>query len=70
MHMNWSMRRDQMVSGNEVKLKILTKDKSEATGSVDIGDQHKNWLYSKSLFIDRDISSEIENIITNKMIDI
>ena len=69
MNINWSMRRNMVVSGNAVKLNIKTKDKTAETGLVDIGDLHKNWLYSKPLFKEQDISSEIVKFIANKMID-
>ncbi len=68
MHINWSIRKNLVVSDNSVKLDIKTKDNTAVTGRIDIGENHKNWLYSKSLFKKRDISSEIGKLITTNMI--
>jgi len=70
MNINWSISRNTLISDKEVKLNINTKDRNQAIGLVDIGDQHKDWLYSKSLFEDRDISIQIKSLIANKMVDI
>ena len=69
LNISWSIRKNIVIEDNTVNLKIKTKDNTARTGFVDIGDQHKDWLYSKSLFKKQDISSEIEKFIIKKMID-
>lgn len=66
-HINWSMSKDEIVSGNKINLKLSTREKSHKTGLVDIGEAHTNWLYSKGLFRRGDIIGRINELITKKM---
>lgn len=67
LHINWSIPKRVLVTGNEVSIKLETRDHSEKSGLVDIGSKHKNWLYSKKLFKDADIKTEIQKLITETM---
>ena len=46
---NWSESKDQFVH-NAIKV----KSKTDKTGFVDFGENHKNWLYSKSKLQDEE----------------
>ncbi len=62
-HINWSISNSKLISGNDIILELIARDKSENTGLIDIGQDHKNWLFSKSLFASIDIVSSINNLI-------
>lgn len=66
-HLNWSIPKDQLVSGNEIPIQFSSRDKSAKTGLVDIGPKHKNWLYTKQLFSQTPIEVAITNVIKKKM---
>ena len=58
---NWSERKDMFT--NAV---IITKSKTDKTGFVDFGVNHKNWLYSKSKFENEFVFKEkIRKLLTN-----
>tara|TARA_B100000315_G_C14442213_1_gene525235 strand:+ start:435 stop:845 length:411 start_codon:yes stop_codon:yes gene_type:complete len=61
---NWSLRRNSLKSNGQIIINILSRDKTEKTGLVDIGSNHKNWLFSKKLFERLDIVSSIKNLIS------
>ncbi|PHR73007.1 MAG: hypothetical protein COA66_04205 [Arcobacter sp.] len=71
LNINWSMSKNEIISKNRksTKLKIKSRPKPKAvrTGYVDIGNEHKNWLYSKELFKDQDVETEVKNFILRKM---
>lgn len=62
----WSMEKNELVSGRRVTVTISVNDKSPTTGTVDIGD-HKAWLYSKKLFPQQDMESRIRQLILQQM---
>lgn len=66
---NWSMSKKNIAEDGDIVLEIQSRDKTEKTGLVDIGPGHKNWLYSKNLFADRDIADKIRDIVQTKMIE-
>lgn len=68
-NINWSAPKNLLISNSQVMLKISSKDKTKTAGLVDIGENHKNWLYTKSLFRDEDIESKIKNLISHSMIN-
>ncbi|ROO76018.1 hypothetical protein EDB69_0694 [Vibrio crassostreae] len=48
-------------NGKLVKLNL--RDKTENTGIIDLGKQHKDWLYSKKLFKNSSIEKELKKTI-------
>jgi len=68
-NINWSTPKKALIFNNQVILKISSKDKTKMAGLVDIGENHKNWLYTKSIFKDEDIESKIKNLISHCMIN-
>lgn len=67
-HINWSMPRAQLVSGGEVTVNIKSRPHMEYSGLVDVGDAHRNWLYTKRLFSDAPIEQRIRELIENNMV--
>jgi len=65
---NWSIPKRELVSGKDVSVKLITREKNELSGFIDIG-THPNWLYTKRLFVDDHIRSQIRLLIMRKMID-
>ena len=63
----WSKKRDNIFSQGNMSLNIQTRDYKQNTGLVDIGTDHKDWLFSKSLFINNKISDSIIDLIKKKM---
>jgi len=45
-HMNWSMPRRDLIADNDVVVPVASRDKSESTGLLDIGNAHLGWLYT------------------------
>lgn len=66
-HLNWSMPVNDVVDGHDLLFTITTKDKSKATGLVDISDKHKNWLFSKDLFASTNIEDSMKTFIVSAM---
>lgn len=66
---NWSIPKRKLVSGENVSTKLISRDKNELSGLIDIGDACTNWLYTKRLFVDDHIKSQIRSLIKRKMID-
>lgn len=64
-HVNWSMSYDQIFSEGGLILSLSTKDKSQNTGLVDFGPNHKEWLYTKSLFKGVDIKEKLSEFLTS-----
>lgn len=62
-HINWSAGKNKLVVDNRVIISIKTRDKSKSTGLVDIGDEHKNWLYSKRFFVNFEVKESIEKLL-------
>ncbi len=63
----WSIPKSVMLSGNETSIEIKSRDYSENSGLLSIG-ENKGWLYSKKLFKGSDIKKEIENLIKRTML--
>ena len=68
-HINWSMRKSELVTNNEVTLDIRTHDKSAETGLIDLGPKHTGWLYSKRSFLYRGIEDSVRDLISSQMIE-
>lgn len=62
-NINWSMSQSEVIKNDQVSLAIATRDKSDFTGLVDIGDSHQDWLYTKRLFSDAPIEERIRQLI-------
>jgi hypothetical protein len=68
-HINWSMPKRKLVSGEDVSVRLITREKNELSGFIDIGGTHSNWLYTKRLFLDDHVKNQIRSLIKRKMID-
>jgi hypothetical protein len=68
-HINWSMQRDRVLSQDQLLLEIETKEHTNTTGLVDIGTDHKNWLYSKKLFASKSVDENIRELIKKQMLE-
>jgi len=68
-HINWSIPKRKLVSGENVSTKMISRDKNELSGLIDIGENCSNWLYTKRLFVDDHIKSQVRSLIKRKMID-
>jgi hypothetical protein len=66
---NWSISKRKLVSDENVSTKLISRDKNELSGLIDIGDSCTNWLYTKRLFVDDHIKNQIRSLIRRKMID-
>ena len=66
-HVNWSMHKSEIKDDNGVKLPITSRDKTDRIGLVDIGEEHKRWLYTKRLFSSKDIETSITEFLDNAM---
>ncbi|EJL6262093.1 hypothetical protein NMS06_003326 [Vibrio cholerae] len=50
---------------NDGKLvKLNPRDKTESTGVVDLGKQHKDWLYTKHLFKNSSIEEQLKQMLS------
>lgn len=67
-NINWSIPKGRLVSKGGVNIEIRAGNKSEKTGLLDIGTDHRNWLFSKDLFEQVDISNSIRSLINKTMI--
>lgn len=68
-HINWSIPKRKLVTGENVSTKMISRDKNELSGLIDIGEACTNWLYTKRLFVDDHIKNQIRSLIKRKMID-
>lgn len=65
---NWAMPSNKVLDKNGLMFSIkFKKDKSDKTGVVDIGENHKKWLFSKKLFSSSDIESSMRKFIESSM---
>ncbi len=63
------MPKHKLVSGEDVSVKLITREKNELSGLIDIGGTHSNWLYTKRLFLEDHVKNQIRSLIRRKMID-
>ena len=66
---NWSIPKRKLVSGESVSAKLISRDKNELSGFIDIGEACTNWLYTKRLFVEDHIKNQVRSLIKRKMID-
>lgn len=45
----WKSPRNIYLKNGKLNIKFNPRDKTKNTGVIDLGNQHKNWLYSKKL---------------------
>ena len=62
-HINWSIARNELEKDDKIIMTISTSEKTENTGLVDIGPRHKNWLFTRSLFLQTSIANSIQQLI-------
>jgi hypothetical protein len=60
----WSVPIEKLAD-NTGKLRIATRDKTERTGLLDIGER-RNWLFSKKLFASESPETKIRELITHQ----
>ena len=65
---NWSMKREDIVSEGKVTVSLRAHSRTEKTGSVDISQLHQRWLFSHKLFKDGDVVEKIRLLIANQML--
>lgn len=60
-NINWSMAMHEIVKDNKLLIDIVEHSPSETgkSGLVDIGANHKDWLYSTKLFTVRSVKDEL-----------
>jgi hypothetical protein len=63
----WSTSRNKLIADGKIGARIVTRNKTERTGLLDIG-EHRGWLFSKRLFTDETIESRITNLIARQML--
>lgn len=63
-HLNWSKTRDNFFDGKNLTVAVTTREKSTTTGLVDFGSDHKNWLFTKSLFKDISIENKLKSLLS------
>jgi hypothetical protein len=68
-HINWSIPKRKLVSGQHVSINLRSRDHSQYSGLIDIGDEHPEWLYTKRLFVDNDVKNQIIGLIRRNMIE-
>ena len=66
-HINWSISRDKIFDGDNLKINIRIKERSEYIGKLDFGKNHQDWLYSKSLFEDSPANQSVEDFLKSSM---
>lgn len=66
---NWSIPKRKLISGENVSTKLISRDKNERSGLIDIGDACTNWLYTKQLFVDDHIKNQVRSLIKRNMIE-
>lgn len=56
----WSSPKEKLLEPNQ----ITTRPKSNKSGLINLGDDHKNWLYSKKLFKNAPIESSVKKLLS------
>src|SRR5690349_18583697 len=56
----WAIPASELITNNEVTVNITTRDKTDRTGLLNIGERRKNWLFSKKLFASESIEDSIK----------
>ena len=67
-HINWSLPKSELVHDSKLIIKINSRNKTADTGLVDIGENHRGWLYSKKLFLSQPIETMIRKLISRQIL--
>ena len=64
----WKMNKEELIdSVGNFNLNISTGDYKGNTGTINFGEQHKDWLYSKKLFQnEKDLINNFKNMVNKK----
>ena len=68
LHINWSIKKDDIVSGNKIVLPLNVREKTKKTGMVDIGKKHRGWLFTQKLFLSQPVDTMIKKLLQRSMI--
>lgn len=68
-HVNWSLPKAKVTDGQRMTLEVSSRDKTDAAGLVDLGAQHKRWLFTKGLFKGTSIEEKVEELIMGAMVE-
>lgn len=63
--LQWSILKLDLLHDNNLETLIKTRTKTEKTGLVDIGTNHKNWLYSTRLFTSYSLENQLSDLLKN-----
>ena len=63
----WSMAKDELLEGGKFSLALNVRPKTENTGMIDFGPNHKDWLFSYKLFSNFSIEESVERLVARKM---
>ena len=59
----WKSPRSFYLKGGKLRVDFNPRDKTNNTGLIDIGKQHKNWLYSKELIKPKELETTLYKFI-------
>jgi hypothetical protein len=63
----WTIPKNELVDERgRIIVPMATGHKTDKTGLLDIGKRH-NWLFSKRLFVDKDLLAKIQDMIVRRM---
>lgn len=65
----WQMSKTDLFQGRNLNFEVkVNPNYSPTTGSVDLGNNHKEWLYSKKLYrSEAELKNSISDLILSKM---
>jgi hypothetical protein len=66
-HINWSIPRNEIVSNDEVILRVEASASRKGSSVLAFGPRHQQWLYSKGLFGLADPATVIQDLLREKM---
>ena len=67
-HINWSLDKKLLLDPNgKLKIRLRSKEYTDRSGLVDIGDKHQDWIFTRSLFPSGNIEQRIEELIRAQM---
>jgi hypothetical protein len=56
----WATPKNKLYKDGKLLFKLNPRDKTEKTGLVDLGNQHRDWLYSKNLFKNNELKDRLK----------
>ncbi|NNG44979.1 hypothetical protein HJP15_18995 [Pseudoalteromonas sp. NEC-BIFX-2020_002] len=60
----WKTPRNAFLRHGKLNVKLNPRDKTKNTGVIDLGNQHKNWLYSKRLIKPEELKDSFSKFIS------